>query len=109
MIVFSECDSCYKKATTSGCFTCKTYKIKKAVRNLNEFLEENKSNLSQFILYINTIYYQQIKSASNLNLDLIECRLNSNIENDVVFIIIDKSKFDWGNIGIDFGDIGGSQ
>lgn len=109
MIKFDECKSCNKKTTTTDCFNCSTSKLKSTIKELDEFIEAHKSNLSQFILYINSIYYQQIKSASNLNLDLIECRLNSNIENDVVFIIIDKSKFDWGNIGIDFGDIGGSQ
>lgn len=107
MIVFNECKHCYKKATTTGCFTCNTYRIKSAVNELNDFIKAHKSNLSQFILYINTIYYPKVKSVLKLELNApdLEIRHNTLMENNVVFIIIDKKAFDWGDIYLDMGGI----
>ena len=97
---FKVCDTCYKKVTTQGCLGCKVNKIKSAAKELDEFLEQNKSNLSQYILFINTFYYPTLKSVLNFNLDTIlnKIRLLNLMETNEVCIIVDIKKLDWGNI-----------
>lgn len=107
MIKFDECESCNSKTTTTGCFNCSTFKLKSTIKELDEFIEAHKSNLSQFILYINSIYYPKVKSVLNLEIIApeLEYRVNSAIENDVIFIMVDKQYFDWGDIYLEMGEI----
>ena len=97
---FKVCDTCFKKVTTVGCLDCKVNKIKSAANELDEFLIANKSNLSQYVLFINTLYYTTLKSVLNFNLDTIldKIKLINLMGTNEVCIIVDIKKLDWGNI-----------
>ena len=90
------------------CLGCMNCIVKTPIKELNEFIESHKSNLNQFILYINKSYYKQFKNVLNLHLEeLYDIRITDLIEDNTMFVIIDRKLFDWGNIGIDFGKTGG--
>lgn len=99
---FKVCDTCYKKATTSGCLNCSTNKIKSAAFELDEFLERNKSNLSKYFIFINTLYFNVLKSVLKFNLDTILdiIRPTNMLNNNEICVIVDKKELDWGNINL---------
>lgn len=103
MFNFDKCKQCKDKLTTSGCVSCNIWSIKKPIQELDLFLESHKSNLSQFIFYINQDYYNDIKNVLNFDLNTInlEIRVTPMMETNQLVIIVDKKKLDWGNVGIE--------
>ena len=99
MFDLEQCKCCIRKTTTSGCINCNIFKIKNAINELDEFLEAHKSDLSQFILYINNDYYITLINALKFDLSKnIDIRVTTNLETNQVCIILDKKAFDWGDI-----------
>ena len=74
-----------------------------SLRELEDYLIGNKSNLGDFIIFINDKYYTEVKNALISNLkgieDNIQIRLISNylIEDNQLAIIVNKKALDWGN------------
>ena len=98
------CTNCYNKASTK-CINCK---IRTPIDKLNKFIDDHKSNLSQFILYINEDYSFNIINNLKSNLDdIYDIRTTNMLESNTVFVIVDRKLFDWGDIGVDFGKTGG--
>lgn len=64
---FEECEFCEDKTTSKGCFNCKYFKIKNAIKGLNEYIN-TRIDFETDLLFINENYKQYIKKYSNINL-----------------------------------------
>ena len=99
MFDLEQCKYCIRKTTTSGCINCNIFRMKRAIDEFDEFLEAHKSNLSQFILYINNDYYDTLIKALKFDLSKnIDIRISNNLETNQVCVIVDKTALDWGDI-----------
>lgn len=97
------CESCIGKTTTTQCKNCNTKYIQIAIKQLDEFIKAHKSNLSQYIFFINTLYIDIIKTALNYDLTKnLDIRFISILNKKEMCVIIDKKSIDWGNINIDY-------
>ena len=103
MVMKDLCENCTGKTTTIQCINCTTYKLKNAIKQLDEFIEAHKSNLTQYILYINNLYADILKNSLDYNLiPNLEIRYISLLTDKEVCIIVDKKLFDWGDINVDY-------
>ena len=64
---FEECGFCEDKITSKGCFNCKYFKIKKAIKELNDYIN-TRMDLNEDLLCINEKYKYYIKKYADLNL-----------------------------------------
>lgn len=100
MVTYNECIDCYDKTTTTGCFKCDIFKIKSAIQELYDFIESHKSNLSQYIFFINDKYYKQIESSLNFNLSVVDITISKRLEDNQICVVVDKKELDWGDFYI---------
>lgn len=88
--MLDECECCCKKASVSGCFNCKIYKIKSAITQLQESID-NKIYINPLI-FINKDY-EFIKQ--HINFKGIQYRITNTLPDDVVSCIINKDTLDF--------------
>lgn len=97
------CESCIGKTTTTQCKNCNTKYIQIAIKQLDEFIKAHKSNLSQYIFFINNLYRDKLKDVLYQNMATnLDIRFISLLNTDELCIIVDKKLVDWGNINIDY-------
>lgn len=97
------CKGCIKRTTVTQCVNCSINCTKSAINQLYEFIEVHKSNLTQYIFFINNLYRDKLKDVLYQNMATnLDIRFISLLNTDELCIIVDKKLVDWGNINIDY-------
>lgn len=68
--LIDNCDTCIQKTYTTSCFNCEVYKVKRAIRQLqNEIikLKTSNKNLSDYCVFIHNKYFNMITDMINFD------------------------------------------